>query len=295
MNKYFYARYITLAMLLMVNNVSFSMGAKLVRYVAGSALVGGGSYVMDTELTKYVEKTWEDVPLNVEKWARRNLAAKGIKNAEVMPLKMGPGWSVERSLIAMEQNEVRELENCLIKQEMDDEDRKKEVLAQEMLFHEAKHYQSSDYGKRRLVYGLTSGILFLPHASVPRFFLKASMVVASNIAYIRHQELEADRFAFMNVPVEDLEICKSRRLQWAENFEDYISNDPCVGFNSGIKMRIGFLLSKRLHQLKQKEDSKQEKDMLIALVDLLHDHEHRRCWRQVALVQECIDKRKETE
>jgi hypothetical protein len=219
---------------------------------------------------------------------------------------MGPGWYTERSFIAIEQNEARDLENCFLKQEMDNEDRKKEAFAQELLFHEAKHCQNSDYGKVRLVYGLTSGILFLPHASVPRFFLKAAMVVGTSIAYNRYQETEADRFAFMNVPIENLEICKLRHLQWAENFENYVLNDPFAGLQSGIKMRMGFLLSKRLYSLHQQalsesEDSnkllhiERQKKAIVGLVNFLCDRNHPSCRRQVTLVQECIDKRQETE
>jgi hypothetical protein len=296
--------YGALIMLLTVNTVLFSMKTNIIRYVVSSALIGGGSYVLDKEITKYAENAWEDAPQNVQQWARKNLIEKGIKNADTVPLKMGPLWSAERSFIAVEQSEARELENCFMKQEMDDEDRKKEIFAQEMLFHEAQHYQNSDYGKRRLVYGLTSGILFLPHASVPRLLLKAAMVVGANIAYIRHQELEADRFALMNVPIENLETCKFKQLQWAEAFEDYVLNDPFAGLHSGIKMRIGFLLSKRLHSLNQQALSvpnnsnkllhiQRQKDILIGLVDFLHDYRHPRYWRHVALVQECMDKRKE--
>ena len=281
MNKK-YVSYGVLAMLLMINNLSFSMGTKLVRYMAGSTLVGGGYYLMNKELAKYGENILENVPCNIEKWARKNLAEKGIKNADTVPLKIDNKWITHHSYIGFNEEEVNDLE-----------DRKKEIIAREMLFHEAKHYHNNDIDKRCLVRGLTTGILFLPHASVPRFLLKVAMVMVSNITYIRHQELEADRFAFMNVSVEDLEVCKARRLGWAELFEEHTLNDPFLNQKSWVTQSIGMLISKRLRQLNQKDDNQWQKDVLVGLADFCHDHEHPRYWRQVALVQECIDKRKE--
>jgi hypothetical protein len=71
-------------------------------------------------------------------------------------------------------------------------------------------------------------------------------------------------------------------------------------------MRMGFLLSKRLYSLHQQalsesEDSnkllhiQRQKKAIVGLVNFLCDYKHPSCRRQVALVQECIDKRQETE
>ena len=100
MNKK-YVSYGVLAMLLTINNLSFSMGAKLARYMAGSALVGGGYYVLDRELARYEESSLENVPCNIETWARKNLAEKGIKNADVVPLKMDNRWVAWYSYIGL--------------------------------------------------------------------------------------------------------------------------------------------------------------------------------------------------
>jgi hypothetical protein len=290
-----YAKYAVLAMLLLVNNLSFSMRAKLVRYALGSTLVGTVSYALDKELGKYEESYLENVPCNIEKWARKNLSEKGIRNADVVPLKMDNRWVASHFYIGLNSYEIDGLEEYFAQQETDEENRKKAIIAQERLFHEAKHHHNNDVKKRFLVQSLTTGLLFLPHATVPRFFLKVAMVVGANIAYIRHQELEADRFAFMNVPVENLEVCKARRLGWAELFEEHTLNDPFLNYTSYSGKAAAYLISKRLHQLKQKEGSNHEKDVLIALADFLSDREHPRYWRQVALVQECIDKRKAAE
>jgi hypothetical protein len=291
MNKR-YVHYNILLTLLVINNASFSMGTNLVRYIAGSALVGGSYCGIKREISKYEETVLENVPCNVEKWARKNLIEKGIKNADSVPLKMNI-WVTGRSFIGIDENEARELENYFVKQEINDEGRKKEIIAHEMLLHEAKHYHHNDFDKRYVMCGLISGILFLKNASVPGFFLKLAMVVGSNIAYVRHQELEADRFAFMNVPVEDLEVCKACRLEWAELFEEDALHKPFLNQKSLIGKSAGLLISKRLHQLNQTENNRWQKDILIGLADFCHDHEHPRYWRQVALVQECIDKRKE--
>jgi hypothetical protein len=79
MNKK-YVNYVLVVISLTTNNISFSMGAKLVRYIAGSALVGGGSYAIDREITKYTENAWEDAPQNVQQWARKNLIEKGYSS-----------------------------------------------------------------------------------------------------------------------------------------------------------------------------------------------------------------------
>jgi hypothetical protein len=290
-----YVQYTVLVMLLLINNISFAMKANLLRYMAGSALVGGGSYLMDKELAKYEESCLKNVSCNIEKWARKNLIEKGIRDADTVLLKVDKRWVTGHSYIGLKENEIDGLEDYFAQQETDEESRKKAIIAQEMLFHEAKHYQNNDIEKRVFMQGLTSGILFLSHATVPRFFLKAVMVVTANIAYIRHQELEADRFAFMNVPLQDLELCKARRLGWAELFEKHTLNEPLLNQKNWMTKGLGLLISKRLHQLDQQEDSQQEKDILIGLADFMHDHEHPRYWRQVALAQECIDKRKKAE
>jgi hypothetical protein len=62
-----YVQYTVLVMLLLINNISFAMKANLLRYMAGSALVGGGSYLMDKELAKYEESCLKNVSCNIEK------------------------------------------------------------------------------------------------------------------------------------------------------------------------------------------------------------------------------------
>jgi hypothetical protein len=281
------------AVLLTMHTVSFSMKTNLMRYVAGSALVGGGCYLMDKEIAKYEESTLKNVPCHVEKWARKNLAEKGIKNADTVPLKLDSRWVTWHYYIGFKENEISGLEEYFAEQKTDEEMRKKAIIAQEMLFHEAKHYHNNDIDKRCLVWGLTTGLLFLSHASVPKFLLKVGMVAASNITYIRCQELEADRFAFMNVPLEDLEVSKERRFGWAELFEEHTQHSPFTNFSSWGGLSAALLLSRRLHTLNQKEGNQWQKGLIIALVDFLHDYEHPRYWRQAVLVQECIDKRKE--
>ncbi len=291
MNKK-YVAYGVLAMFLTINNVSFSMGANLARYIAGSALVGGGYYVLDKELAKYEESRLENVPCNIEKWARKNLAEKGIKNANLVPLKIDNRWVTWYSYIGLNKEDICGLEDYFDQQETDEVIRKKAIIAQEMLFHEAKHYHNNDLDKRCLVRGLTSGLLFLPHASVPKFIVKAAMVVGANITYIRHQEREADRFAFMNVSVEDLEVCRDRRLGWAELFEEHTLHEPFLNQKTWMRKGLGLCISKRLHHLNQKNGSQWQKDILFAVANFLHDDEHPRYRRQAVLVQECIDKRK---
>jgi hypothetical protein len=261
--------------------------------MVGSALVGGSYYVLDKELAKYEESTLKNVPCNVEKWARKNLAEKGIRNADVVPLKTANRWVTWYSYIGLKEDEISGLEDYLTQQTTDEEVRKKVIIAQEMLLHEAKHYHNNDLDKRCLVRGLTSGLLFLPHASVPRFLLKVAMVVGANTAYIRHQETEADRFAFMNVPVEDLEVCKARRLGWAELFEEHTLHSPFINYRSWSGLCAALFLSKRLHTLNQKEGNQWQKGMVVGLADIIHDYQHPRYRHQAALVQECIDKRKE--
>ena len=302
-----YVRYIVLMMLLTTYKPSFAMHTKLVQYLVGSTLISGVGYGVGKVAAKCDEYKREDAPENVQKWARKILAEKDIKNADSVPLKLGDGWRVAGgSFIQIDKEEAYSLEKCLVKKWPTQNDSKEKVLAEESLLHEGKHYNNGDFSKGYILLGLTYAPVFqaLVNSNKRLTIPMVAFSAGSLLTYTRYQEVEADRFAFMNLSsIEKLEISKANRLRQAEIFENNLLTNPLRSKNNRLENIVRPMLSKKLHSLNQKalesshdQNEKKridtQKKRLIKLADFIFDPKHPDFRRQVAIAQECLDKRK---
>jgi hypothetical protein len=301
MNKK-YAKYIVLMMFLMVCKPSFSMQARIAQYIVNCASIFSGSYILGKIMACYKESRLPDAPHNVQFWARAILREKGIKNADSVPLKVGEGWAVYGGrFIQMNQDGVDYLESNLTKNSL------VVVSEEKSLLHEGKHYHNGDFGK---------GVFFLSAAIAPcvqavskncfkRGLLLGMVGMMSEICHMRYQEAEANRFAFMNFSsIQKLEVTKNYYVRSAEDFEYNLLHYPLRYKNNLLENIARPMLSERLHSLNQKalessHDQKQfidiQKRGLIKLAHFIFDPKHPDFRRQVAIAQECLDKRRMSE
>jgi len=296
-----YVAYSVLIAFLMINQQSFCMQAKLLQYVANSALLSTGAYGMSKATAVYKSYTSEDMPKGVDTWIRKIYAKNGLKNADSVPLKIGKGsYCYGGHFIALDRNKVDSLNWRLA---LGNNSENEFALHEKLALHELKHLKCGDVGKGILVFGSTTSLLLQLSSSFPVLALKLGMIMGINLTYRRYQEAEAERFAYMNISsLDKLEIIKQDIARQAKNFEWDLRYCHFDVDNNWFERMIRPTISKKLYELDQKaaeSDDQQERlvinlqqKKLIKLAHFAFDYQHPDTQRCVDIAQECIDKRK---
>ncbi len=323
MNKKHFA-YKTLLIILFINQSSFAMQSPLAQAIALSTAFYALSYGLVKGSTLLLTYTKEDATQNVQAWARDILTKKNITNANSVPLKLGNGWLVGGgTFIQIDKEEAKNLEKNLAQKQITSNMEKKIILAdaEGKLLHEAKHYHNSDTDKGFLTSIISSIPLCYYYISslstknigssakkisygknILNFLTLAALPIISANAYIRYQETEADRFAFMNLSsIEKLEIYKNLYLQKAELFEENLEFRPIGNNRSWLKNIIRPALSIKIVNLNQElsknspKNLKQllmQKKILIDIAYFIDDFRHPSFQSRADLAEKCLEKRR---
>lgn len=230
-------------------------------WVALAAWFSAASYLATKVVAKYIQGTLLDTPLSFQQWARSFLAEKGLKNVNAILLKMGSGWGVKGgSFIQVDSCDVKKFNTVLLSISIKSEQKQKEIRAivEESLLHEARHYCNGDGSKGRLFYAVTVALLvrviigkywFRKKKNWLECFAAIGFGIVPVISYFRYQEHEADRYAFMNMPLESLEISKKLCQRGVGRFETNLAENSLEG-NFLVKKIIP-VLSKKLNVFNQ--------------------------------------------
>ena len=311
MNKKCYAY--NLLILLFLHQSSFTMQNALSQTIALSSFIGAVSYGIAKGAAIWKIRTEEDAPQNVQIWARDILAKKNIINAHSVPLKLGEGWCVYGgAFIQIDKNIAQVLEKNLTEKLITSQTKKQMTLAERSLLHEAQHYHNGDIGKGFLIFSLSiiplvfSNVALLKKTSsyllnIPKFLIGLVLPIVSYIPCKRHQEIEADRFAFMNLSsIKKLKINRDHKLYNAEQFEFNLINYPYSSRYSLFENTIYQLISDKIKCLDQNllncfdSSSKyiiKQKNTLIAIANFIHDHQRPSYRHRVTIADECLKKR----
>lgn len=288
-----------------------------------TAIVSGASYLMGKIGAKHLEKSLLDAPPNFQKWAREILANNGLVDANLIPLKVGTQSMTDvigGLFIQFDPKIINPIEEILAGKSMLSKSQQKTILAsaERTLLHEKKHYSNGDFGKECLSRGITAASTMIIIDSVKpekniHATIGASIVVLSsgflipNIPYIRYQEKEADRYAFMHLSsLENLELCKNFGQGQAHAFERNLLNNKTNDEDNFLQKTTSHFFAKQLKNINKSLGENADKpEVLSALqrkkrryievASFLRDFEHYSWQSHVELAQECIDLRKKQE
>ena len=311
-------------LLLILTNITQACGSQqdaLLCYVMNFALLSGGQYLKGKIEGKRKESTMADAPPHFQQWARKILAQSGLENAETIPLKIDDKWASHNGLfISAPLEDIKDIDDIIAGRKVA---HTKEVqdrildTAEFILLHEKKHYSNGDWGKRCLIRGSIAAAILSPIAiremhidrsagCTALVVLGGSLLAAEAsgaliIPYVRDQEKEADRYAFMNVPIKNLTTNKYFWQHYAGSFEKSLSSDSHpLAENSLIKKPIFSLLSQQLRNVdaaisKDGDDTQElhhKREKITRFAYLLVDPEHPYPLDRAELAQECLNKRK---
>lgn len=313
-----------LLFIVLTNTIQLSASQQdaLLSFFGHAAFLSGGQYVIGKISGKYQEGTLPDAPPHFQKWARKILAENGLENAATIPLKMSNGWECHKGIfISGDFTEIKAIDDIIAGREVSYSNEHQAIIldnAHESLLHEIGHYISGDFGKQCLLGGTATALLFpiitrrnyadvltkkesLPIA-VGGMALAAGGSFVASVAYARHQEKEADRYAFMRIPEEKLLRAKAYWKVQSDIFEeDLLNNNYCYSSKIDLlKKPIFSLLSQRLRDVDDamsqgngnREELHQKRHKITKLAYFVMDSNHPHPLDRAALAQECYDKRK---
>ncbi len=330
MNKQYQA--FALLLVFLVSNSECSTFQKAqdqaITYAFNTAVLSGIIYLGGKVIAQHEVKTLPDASPHVQQWARKIFAEKGLKDAALVPLKVGDQWAVGGgSFIQIGFKDEQGLNTVLSGKSKLSEAEQKNLLAEKEyeILHELNHYQNGDFGKICLVTGAVSSLVFpvirgknvafgMPSLSTETLKSVGAAGVSLyftpyiSIPYRRYQETEADHYAFMDISsFKNIKIVKANLQSKADICEKVFLDDS---MNTQLNDHRGFC-GKQLNPAILKSLQGIEKDMaetdndadkllelrgkkrrLIELSHLLLDPDHPSFQTRAELAQECYDKRK---
>lgn len=291
-----------------------------INYAFNVALFSGISYLIGKATAKSQENCLPDASPHFQKWARKILAENGLQNADSIPLKMGKGSCViGGSFIQIDSRCVDRLEDILAGRSIYSDEKQKRIRAhvEKILLHEKKHYYNGDFGKTCLLFGATTALGFqviTGNDFITSTIKNGSLVhggalltgvmcaTVGSVPYIRYQEKEADRSAFMNISsLEKLEINKRILEEHAQAFETNLLKNPLSGERNWLERKVRPMIADQWHTLSAGVATASHEEVvkiqlkqrsLIEVADFISDWEHSSYRSAIELAQECLDKRK---
>ncbi len=262
--------YIAIALTVITYTQIHSMYNQLAQCGQKIAVIGIGTYIIHQAFNKYIEIAAPNFPPAAEQWARKTMAAKGIENANTIPLKMGDQWAIiGGKIIIANKKDIETLENDLLSSPYA-ENYNSTLQCEASLGHESGHYEKNHNIKIVTLYGAATGIALTrwnishllkinPYKKIPAlrgaallsgYCIKWTIALVSVIGFTQYHENEADEFASKTARTpRELRLEQNYFMRMASSFEDKLLNKPETLTYNPLKKLLFYFLSKKINRM----------------------------------------------